>query len=83
MISTEFRIEENLEYIDERFGQVQKHISSTEKAERILGFKALVRFEEGLCKTIDWYKKNRGLWVKQMAMRKVPVKTKDGKVIWY
>ncbi|MDH4231856.1 MAG: GDP-mannose 4,6-dehydratase, partial [Nitrospirota bacterium] len=72
-----------LQYMEERFGQVQNHISSTEKAEKQLGFKAKVMFDEGLLKTIEWYKNNRDFWEKQMAMRKVPVKNKSGEIVWY
>jgi dTDP-glucose 4,6-dehydratase len=82
-ISAEFGIEERFDYISERFGQVQKHISSTAKAEEVLGFKAAVAFEEGLRRAIAWYKENRSQWEKQMMMRKVPVKDKNGAVIWY
>jgi dTDP-glucose 4,6-dehydratase len=82
-ISAEFGIREKLDFMSERFGQVQKHISSTSKVERVLGFKASVAFEKGLRETIQWYKDNRPLWEKQVMMRKVPVKAKDGKVIWY
>lgn len=72
-----------LSYMEERFGQVQNHISSTDKAERRLGFKAATKFDEGLLRTIEWYKDNRGFWEKQMAMRKVPVKNKTGEIVWY
>jgi dTDP-glucose 4,6-dehydratase len=82
-ISAEFGVEEKLDYMYDRFGQVQRHISSTEKAEKVLGFKAAVSFDEGLKKAIQWYKDNRPLWEKQMMMRKVPVKTKDGSIVWY
>ncbi|MBI5638831.1 MAG: GDP-mannose 4,6-dehydratase [Nitrospirae bacterium] len=83
IISAEFGVEEKLDYMTERFGQVQKHISSAAKADEVLGFRASVSFEQGLKKTIQWYKENRSLWEKQMMMRHVPVKTKDGSVIWY
>lgn len=72
-----------LTYMDERFGQVQNHISSTGKAEKQLGFKTKVKFDEGLMKTVEWYKNNKGFWEKQMAMRKVPVKNKLGEIVWY
>ncbi len=72
-----------LSYMEERFGQVQNHISSTDKAERALGFRAATRFDEGLLRTIEWYRNNRGFWEKQMAMRKVPVKSKTGEIVWY
>jgi GDP-L-fucose synthase len=33
----------------------------TSKAEREFGFKAKTGFEEGLRKTIEWYRKRKGL----------------------
>ena len=83
MISAVFGMREKFEYIHERFGQVQKHISSTEKAEQLLGFRPNMSFEDGLKKTIQWYQDNRPLWEKQIPLRRVPVKTKDGKLVWY
>lgn len=82
-ISAIFGVTENFEFIHERFGQVQKHISSTEKAESVLGFKPHMSFEDGLKKTIRWYQENRLLWEKQIPLRRVPVKTKDGTLVWY
>ncbi|MGE5299623.1 MAG: dTDP-glucose 4,6-dehydratase, partial [Acidobacteriota bacterium] len=73
----------HMTYTEERFGQVQNHISSTEKAERLLGFRAQTMFDEGLLKTVEWYKNNKAFWEKQMAMRKVPVKNKAGEIVWY
>ena len=75
--------EGNLSFIPDRFGQVQKHIASYEKARAILGFEPGITFEEGLGKTILWYKGHRTLWEKQLPLRRVPVKLKDGTVIWY
>jgi len=83
MISAVFGMREKFEYIHERFGQVQKHISSTEKADELLGFRPNMNFEDGLKKTIQWYQDNRPLWEKQIPLRRVPVKTKDGKLVWY
>ncbi len=83
MISARFGSGQKLDHMPDRFGQVQRHISSTKKAEDVLGFRASVKFEEGLDSTIAWYRENRGVWEKQVMLRKVPVKTKDGSVIWY
>jgi dTDP-glucose 4,6-dehydratase len=44
--------------IDDRPGQVQKHISSTEKAAKVLGAKPGRPFEQGIAQTVEWYKKN-------------------------
>ena len=82
-ISSEFGKEVELSFVTERFGQAQKHLSSTKKAEEVLGFKASITFEEGLKQSIKWYMDNRSLWEKQIMMRKVPVKTRDGSVVWY
>ena len=66
-----------------RQGQVQKHIASNEKTEKILGFVPEVNFTEGREHAIKWYKENRLLWEKQLPLRRVPVKAQDGSIIWY
>jgi len=79
-----FRLNENyLSFMEDRFGQVCKHITSATKTKKVVGFKVEVSFEEGIKKTIQWYKQNRQRWEKQLSMRRVPVKNKDGHIIWY
>jgi len=46
----------------ERLGQVDRHIGSTEKAERLLGWRARTSFEEGLERTVAWYRDNEAWW---------------------
>ncbi len=46
----------------ERPGQVDCHVGSTEKAERLLGWRARTSFERGLERTIAWYEQNRLWW---------------------
>jgi dTDP-glucose 4,6-dehydratase len=46
----------------ERPGQVDRHIGSTDKAERLLGWRARTSFEDGLVSTIGWYDDNRAWW---------------------
>ncbi len=75
--------EGKLTFMPDRYGQVQNHIASYEKARKILRFVPEVTFEDGLQQTIKWYKENRHLWEKQIPLRRVPVKTKDGSIIWY
>jgi dTDP-glucose 4,6-dehydratase len=48
--------------VDERPGQVDRHIGSTEKAERLLGWRARTSFEDGLERTISWYRDNEAWW---------------------
>src|SRR5438132_1896539 len=43
-------------YEPERPGQVDRHIGSTEKAQRLLGWSARTSFEEGLARTVEWYR---------------------------
>jgi dTDP-glucose 4,6-dehydratase len=75
--------QDRFSFIPDRFGQVQKHIASYAKANTILGFEPAVNFDDGLKQTIRWYIENRPLWEKQVLLRRVPVKTKEGTVIWY
>jgi dTDP-glucose 4,6-dehydratase len=49
-------------FVDERPGQVDRHIGSTEKAERLLGWRARTPFEEGLERTVAWYRDNEAWW---------------------
>ncbi len=66
-------------YTDDRPGQVFRHTSSTEKAERLLGWKAETYLDAGLEQTITWYKQNKSWWEKQLWMRSIEITTKDGK----
>jgi len=69
-----------IRHIGERPGQVVRHTSSTEKAARLLGWRARVSFEDGLDKTIEWYRANRPWWERQLWMRHIPIVTDDGRV---
>jgi len=50
------------EHVPERPGQVARHIGSTEKAARLLGWRARTSFEEGLARTVEWYRENEAWW---------------------
>jgi dTDP-glucose 4,6-dehydratase len=54
-------------HVPERPGQVNRHIGSTEKADRVLGWRARTSFEDGLERTIAWYEQNRHWW--EQALR--------------
>jgi dTDP-glucose 4,6-dehydratase len=49
-------------FVTERPGQVDCHIGSTDKIERLTGWRARTSFEEGLARTIDWYRENEAWW---------------------
>jgi dTDP-glucose 4,6-dehydratase len=48
--------------VPERLGQVDRHIGTTEKAEQLLGWKARTTFEQGLERTVAWYRDNEAWW---------------------
>jgi dTDP-glucose 4,6-dehydratase len=49
-------------HVEERPGQVQRHIGSTDRAARLLGWSARTGFEEGLERTVAWYRDNEAWW---------------------
>jgi dTDP-glucose 4,6-dehydratase len=50
------------ELVPERPGQVDRHIGSTEKMEHLTGWRARTSFEEGLERTVAWYRENEAWW---------------------
>jgi dTDP-glucose 4,6-dehydratase len=50
------------QHVTERPGQVDRHIGSTEKMERLTGWRARTSFTEGLGRTIAWYRENEAWW---------------------
>lgn len=69
--------------IGDRPGQVFRHTAGTQKVQDVLGWKPTVNFDEGLRKTVEWYKANEPWWRAKMWMRHVPIETEDGKVEWH
>jgi dTDP-glucose 4,6-dehydratase len=66
-------------YVGDRPGQVVRHTADPAKAERVLGFKTKVGFEEGIRRTVEWYAANRKWWEKQLWLREIPIVTKSGR----
>jgi dTDP-glucose 4,6-dehydratase len=48
--------------VEERPGQVDRHIGSTDKLERLTGWRASIGFEAGLERTVAWYRENEAWW---------------------
>ena len=48
--------------VPDRPGQVDRHIGSTEKLARLTGWRARTRFEDGLERTVAWYRENEAWW---------------------
>ncbi|HEY2789671.1 MAG TPA: GDP-mannose 4,6-dehydratase [Gaiellales bacterium] len=55
------------EHVLDRPGQVDRHIGSTDKAERLLGWRSRIPFAEGLERTIRWYSENPEWWQAVLA----------------
>ena len=49
-------------HVEERPGQVDRHIGSTEKLRRLTGWSAQTSFDEGLARTVGWYRENEAWW---------------------
>jgi len=68
-----------IQMIGERPGQVFRHTSNSAKAVEMLDWHPTTRFEDGLAKTIGWYRDNREWWNRQRWMRQIPIITSSGK----
>lgn len=66
-------------FVGERPGQVFRHTGDISKINKVIGWKPSTSWEDGLARTIDWYRKNRKWWEKQIWMREVPIITRNGK----
>jgi len=49
-------------HVEERPGQVERHVGSTEKIAQLTGWRARTSFEEGLERTVAWYRENEAWW---------------------
>jgi dTDP-glucose 4,6-dehydratase len=54
-------------HLPERPGQVDRHVGSTDKALRLLGWRARTVFADGLERTAAWYRENRAWWERAAA----------------
>ena len=70
-----------IEFIDDRPGQVDKHIAATEKASRLLGWSATTDLETGLGKTVEWYGNNEAWWRRQDWMKQVELTLPNGQKV--
>lgn len=74
---------ELLTHSPDRFGQVRRHVASTQKASELLNWKASTDLDKGLDLTIDWYKRNPEWWAKLLWMRHVPISDGSGNISFY
>ena len=77
------REESLIVHTPDRPGQVDRQCGGWAKAAEGLGFRSRVGLEEGLAKTVEWYRANRDWWEGMRWMRAVPVVGSDGRVTWW
>lgn len=68
-----------VEHIEDRPGQVDLHISSTDKAKRLLGWEATTDLDTGLEQTMDWYAAHEEWWRAGEWMKNVTLTLAGGK----
>ena len=56
------RDESLIEYVTDRPGHDRRYSLSSDKLRAELGWEAQVRFDEGLARTVDWYRDNEAWW---------------------
>lgn len=71
--------EDLIAWIGDRPGQVELHRADARKARRVLDWKAKTPLEEGLRRTVAWYRDNEHFWRRQMWMRKIEIETLRGR----
>lgn len=68
-----------IKFAGDRPGQVFRHTGEISKVKNFLKWEPRITWEEGLERTIAWYRDNRSWWEKQLWMRSVPIISKSGK----
>jgi dTDP-glucose 4,6-dehydratase len=67
-----------IQFIGGRPGQVFRHTADCSKLQRLIGWEPKFTFEEGLERTIRWYRDNEAWWRPQVWMRHIPIITAAG-----
>ena len=62
-------------FVDERLGQVDRHIGSTDKLAALTGWRARTSFEHGLERTVEWYRENE-VWWREIRRRAQTARTR-------
>lgn len=73
--------ESQLQFVTDRPGQVQCHISSTKKSKELLDWQATIDLEDGLRQVVAWYGEHTEWWKKREIMRQVPITLNGGRVV--
>jgi dTDP-glucose 4,6-dehydratase len=74
---------DQIQFIEDRPGQVVRHTGDWSKIHRVLGWKPSLGWHEGLKRTAAWYEQNRELWSRQLFMRRIPIVTASGRIVYH
>ncbi len=66
--------EDNINYISERPGADSRYAIDFKKIKEELDWEPLINFEEGVKKTVEWYKQNKEWW---LPLRESMIKNRD------
>ena len=69
-------------FVEDRPGQVTRHVASYERIKRAVGWRPQIDLEEGLKATVEWYKKNPQWWQSLLWMLKIPFKGRGKEALW-
>jgi dTDP-glucose 4,6-dehydratase len=72
-----------LTFASDRPGQVVRHTASTEKASRLLGWRAKTDLSDGIAHTVRWYTDHPEWWGRHLWMRAVTITDSDGRSSTY
>jgi dTDP-glucose 4,6-dehydratase len=68
-----------IQFVGGRPGQVFRHTADATKLKRLIDWEPKASFEEGLERTVRWYRDNEAWWRPQIWMRHIPIITAAGK----
>jgi len=68
-----------IRFIGDRPGQVFRHTCDAKKLQLVTDWQPSLSFEDGLVRTINWYRNNEPWWRPQMWMRHIPITSAAGK----
>lgn len=70
---------DKIKRIVDRPGQVIRHTCDATKARKVLDWRPKIDFDEGIARTVSWYKENESWWRRQLSFRQIPIVAVDGK----
>ena len=68
-----------IQFVGDRPGQVFRHTCDASRLSQLIEWQPHLSFEEGLERTVQWYRANDAWWRPQMWMRHIPIITATGK----